>query len=417
MSGLGSAAVNGVRELWANRMRSLLSMSGIVLGVAALVVMLAVAHGMLEGFREFVAARGGIERIAVTRSALPREQEHLAGVSRGLTLRDAELVANASPLAAQVSPEIHAGEMRLARAEREVNARLIGGTPDFLAANRRSVAAGRFLADMDLVSRAPVCVLGASAVDSLFPAKESAIGRSVKISGRRFTVVGVLDRVEASSGRGRAAGQARWRNLTVCIPLSTATALFTGDDRLTDITVRAASADRVPEAAEQLENLLLLSHHGLRDFRVETNEETLSEFRRTERIFVNSLAGVALLSLLVGGAGIMNVMLASINERTREIGVRLALGARASDIFIQFLMESAVVGAFGGLLGLGGAFAFLAALDTVIAGALPDSPPARLTRAVMLLGVGFSCTIGIAAGVYPALRASRLNPIDALRSE
>ena len=417
MSGLASAAINGVRELWANRMRSLLSMSGIILGVAALVIMLAVARSLLLGFRQFVATRGGVEHVAIVGAELPREQEHLAGVSRGLTLRDAAIVASATPLTAHISPELAAGEMLLSRSGREVNARVIGCTPDFLAANRRAVASGRFLADFDLLSRANVCVLGAAAADSLFARGEKVLGATLTLNARRFVVVGVLDRVESSAGRGRAASQARWSNLTVCIPLQTATARLTGSDRLTGIAVRVRDAAHVPEVAERLEQAVLDAHHGIRDFRVETNEETLAEFRRTERTFVLSLAGVALIALLVGGAGIMNVMLASIHERTREIGVRLALGARSADIFIQFLMESAVVGAFGGLIGLGGAFAFLSALRSAISGALPDSAPVTLSQEVMLIGVAFSCTIGFAAGVYPALRASRLNPIDALRSE
>jgi putative ABC transport system permease protein len=417
MSGFTAAATNGLRELWANRMRSLLSMSGIILGVAALATMLATAEGMLGGFRRFVAARGGIERIAIVGAELPGDQAHLAELSEGLTLRDATAVANAVPLAAHISPELNVGGARVVREGRETDGQLVGCTPDFTAVNRRHVAEGRFITDLDLHTRANVCVIGRSVADAMFPAGVSPVGATVRINGMNSTVVGVLDKFSTGPGDDRPGSFAHSQNLTVCIPLRTAMTRFTGDSRITGLYVRVGDKEYVREVGEQLDNLLLRTHRGVRDFRVETNEATLDDFRKTERSFVLSLGAVAVVALIVGGAGIMNVMLASINERTREIGVRLAIGARSSDIFTQFLMESAVVGAFGGVLGIGGAFALLTALGSAISAALPDSVPVRLTETVMLTGVGFSCTIGLIAGVYPALRASRLNPIEALRSE
>lgn len=417
MNSVWAAGMNGLRELWAHRMRSLLSMSGIILGVTALATMLSVAEGMFTGFREFVNAQGGVERIGIVRAALPREQEHLAPTTRGLTLRDADAVRNAVPPLLAVSPELETGETTLSRNGRQVNARVTGCAADYLAVNRRKLAQGRFITDLDSLTRAHVCVLGDAAAEALFGKGETVVGKSVTLGGKRFEVVGVLARFDAAAGKGGAGSFSRWKNLAVCIPVRTAMTRLTGDDRISTLAVRVGDAGIVPEIGAQLDSVMLRNHRGLRDFRVETNEETIANFRKTERTFVYALGAVAVVAVIIGGAGIMNVMLASINERTREIGVRLALGARGSDIFTQFLLESTVVGAFGGVLGLVGAFGMISAVDTLIHTEAGDMTGIGLSSTVMAVGVGFSCTLGLLAGVYPALRASRLHPIDALRSE
>ena len=253
-------------------------------------------------------------------------------------------------------------------------------------------------------------VLGSSIAAYLFPRGMDPLGRVITINAQPFTVVGVLK--DYSAG-GIGSGRVSSKNSAVFIPLTTAQTLYRIDEHVDVLNVQLADVADMSRAQDQLLNVLTHTHRGIQDIRFETREDLLQRFEETRNSYVYSLGGVAIIGLIVGGIGIMNVMLASISERVREIGVRRALGAKRTDILVQILAESLTLAVAGGLLGMVASVALIKVLQKVVV----DANRPELSPAALVIGVAFSALVGVLAGLYPAVRASRLSPVEALRTD
>jgi len=400
-----SGLTNGMREIWAHKFRSLLSMSGIILGVAALVAMVGVVQGMMLQFRETFESSGGILKLDIKDQEPPLDQKDRAFLSPGRTMEDAVALEQAIPLARLVVPQTNINWKRVNYGGKQTWTQLTGSVPSLEEMDRFVLESGRFISDLDVQHSSEVIVMSGHRAKRLFGESINPLGKKVRINGVILTIVGVT-RISESDPWWK-------RNLSV-IPISLMHRRFSDNEKLTSLGLQLYDAGDIDDVVSQVENVLLHTHNGIRDFVVETRQEQLEEFKATERSFTFSLGSIAGITLIVGGIGIMNVMLAVINERIREIGVRKAVGARDIDIFVQFVAEAILISTIGGLLGI---FLSVGLVD-VLQGVLPeDKGIVVLSPEAMVAGFVFSVVTGVFAGIYPAFKAARLDVIEALRYE
>lgn len=405
--------VSGLREVLAHKLRSFLTLFGIVLGAAALVGMLGVVKGLLRGFETMIYETGGIERISVQSKPAPEHQRERAPLSPGRTMNDVEAIRTAVPLARRVTAEVYIpGGARLYFQGRATAQTVRGVLPETFVMDRFDVVDGRTLGELDLELQTQVVVIGATIAEILFPRGMDPLGRVITINGQPFTVVGVLkDYRVGSSGPG--GGRVSSKNFAVFIPLTTAQTLYRIDENVDVLNVQVAKVEDMPLAQDQLLNVLTHTHRGIQDVRLETREDLLQRFEEQRNSYYISLGGVAVIGLIVGGVGIMNVMLASISERVREIGVRRALGAKRIDILVQILAESLTLAVAGGVIGVVASVGLIKVLQHfVVASNRPE-----LSLFALAVGVVSSGIVGVFAGLYPAIRASMLSPVEALRTD
>ena len=392
--------------LYANKLRSLLTMLGVIIGVGSVIIMIAIVQGARQKIVKDFKGDGADILFAVY--APKRGDIKTGGSFEGLTLRDVEAIERRVDGLSSVAPEFSSG-LKAIRGKREFDASGVGITPAYPDVNNLDMARGRFLSEDDNATWAKVCIIGDKVRTELF-GKEEALGKDivVQMGANRtpLTVIGILKHKERSGFGSNPDEQ-------ILLPLTTMQKRLSGRGTLSQVTARADGL-AVESAADAVFATLKSLHpdHG-KDFIVDTQEGLLQRLDSVLIIFQLILGGVGGLSLLVGGIGIMNIMLVSVTERTREIGIRKAVGAKRKDILLQFVTESMTVSGMGGLFGCAFGYGVSKAISALAGDKLPTFVP--LWAAVM--GFCFAVGVGMFFGIYPAVRASKLDPIDALRYE
>ncbi len=416
-----------VRTLALHKLRAFLTVLGLIFGVASVVAMLAIAEGASLAAQKQIAELGATN--IILRSSKPLDDVNPSKQNNndsfvfvyGLTQRDFDRIVETIPTVKGATP-LREFRQNVRAIEQEVEARIVGANPDCLTLTGQSMADGRFLADLDLARFSNVAVLGNEMAEKLFPLGEP-IGRSIRIGENHYyLVIGVTAYKAPSAGTGTSLA-AQDFNRDVYIPLTTNRVRF-GEVIMSDkqgtfsaekvelsqITVAVDRIENVMKTADAIESLLA-QFHPKKDFSKTVPLELLETAEKTKRIFNLVLGSIAGISLLVGGIGIMNIMLATVSERTREIGVRRALGARRRDITLQFLTETTVLSATGGLIGV------VLGVVTPPMVSRVSGIPAVIQPLSPVLAFLIAVTIGIIFGVYPARRAAMMDPVEALRSE
>ena len=389
-----------------NKMRTLLTMLGIVIGVGAVIIMVAIGNGAQTRIQEQINSLGTNVIMVMPGSSQQGGASQGAGTFNRLTVEDAEKLKREGSTLAAVSPVIMT-RTQVIGGSGNWRTMVNGVSTDFLTIRDWSVASGSLFSDNDVRSMRKVVVLGNTVAANLFSGSDP-VGAQIQIGHVPFQVVGVLAKKgQTASGNDQ--------DDVILVPYTTAQARLSGNIRLGQILASAYSPSDIPAAQDEMRGIMREAHKlsdgNDDDFTIRNQTELAEAASSTTAVMTWLLAAIASVSLVVGGIGIMNIMLVSVTERTREIGIRMAIGARGSDVLTQFLVESIVMSVAGGIVGLAVGFGGAALLGH-ITGWSTATPPVAV-----LIAVGFSAAVGVFFGYYPARKASALNPIEALRYE
>jgi len=405
----------GLENLSSHKLRSLLTMLGMIFGVAAVVAMLSIGAGAQQKVMAFIEQMG-VRNLIVEAKEANNEQElqKVRKVSPGLTLTDYQVIRQNVSDIQSATPRKRFTPAKFLPKPQQDSPVVYGVEPSYLEIGHLRVTEGRFFDESDNAAAAPVCVLGAAANDSLFGAAE-AVGEYVKLNDQWCHVIGIVAPQMAPQSDVSGVRTEDMNNL-IYAPLNSVRYRLEDSqswmkDEIDGMYLHLASTDASTTDAEVIRGILNSSHHNAGDFSVIVPAELLAQQKRTEQLFNTVMVAIASISLLVGGIGIMNIMLAAILERTREIGVRRAIGARRSDIVRQFVIEAVLISFAGGFLGVVTGFAmskliaWMAGWSTIV------------TISSILLAFLVSISVGLIFGTYPAMKAARLDPVEAIRYE
>lgn len=378
-----------ISSIVSNKMRSFLTMLGVIIGVAAVITLISVGEGATKQITSQIQGLGtNLITINITNSR-----------NKVITTADLDTLKT-KPSIQNIAPTIN-GNVTVKAEGKNKSTSLEASTPEYAKIRNLKTQSGRFLVQNDLDMRFRVVVVGINVADELF-GNRNILGKTISINGMNFSIIGILEEKGSSMG---SSGDDR-----VIVPLTTAQRLLKNKEIRT-FYVSAVSADTVKQAVSDLEAFMLKKFKDTNNYRVFNQTDLLSTITQTTATLTMMLGGIAGISLLVGGIGIMNIMLVSVTERTREIGIRKAIGAKRRDIMIQFLIESLVISGLGGIIGV-----LLGMGGTSLLGSVMKIP-LTISLNIVVIATCFSAAVGIIFGLYPANKASRLRPIEALRYE
>ena len=390
------------QSIFSNKMRSSLTMLGIVIGVSAVVLLVALGEGFQTGMKTT------FENMGASALYISSSTDKAVKSVRELTLDDAEALADQSvaPSIAVVSPTL-SKNVSASYGNNSVTAQCTGVMPEITEIRNYTLEGGRFISDQDIKARENLVVLGYQTALDLF-GSESPLGKSLRVEGNKFQVIGTIEKMGGFAG-----------DSYILMPLTTMQSKMVGGKNVQQIAVKAVSPDKVDSAIAEMTSILRARHYissgAADDFAIRDMREILNSMQQTLAGFSLFLGSVGAISLIVGGIGIMNIMLVSVSERTREIGIRKAIGAKRRDILLQFLIEAAAVSLTGGLIGLLLAMGGASVMGNISLGNI--SAQAEISPTIVIIALSVSIGIGLISGTYPAFRAARMDPIESLRHE
>lgn len=399
---------NGFADIWTRKIRSIVTVIGIILGVMSIMVVLAIVNGMNASTMQWMNERGGLNKIEVHRNwGIDRSQWYKSY----FTMNELKLIRSMIPEAKAFNPTLDEHQIKIGRGELYYTSDLMGVLPDLTIVEEWKVANGRFLNDYDVNNNNNVIVLGSTIKDELF-ANRNAIGEYVTLNGQSMMVIGIMEKKEWKQGsQASTENVLEYMNKRAFIPITTMLHKVSPELKIDQFDVKTYNPSQAVALRVKLNNIILNLRNGDKVFEVSSAKEEMDQMKKNSMIFTVIFVLIAVISLLVGGIVIMNIMLASIQERTREIGVRLAIGARRIDIFVQFLVQTILITTLGGVIGIILGYAILDAVAGYLKMEVIASVQMIWTALIVSIGVG------LVFGITPAIKASNLNPVNALRNE